>query len=46
MGCAHPSSFTSLRLPPDARGSTTVIRVVARLGSAGSGRWGVLRSEV
>jgi len=30
MGCAHSSSFTSLRLPPDARGSTIAVLVVAR----------------
>jgi len=46
MGCAHSSSFTSLRLPPDARGSTNVVRVAERHSVAWSGRWGVPRSEV
>jgi len=46
MGSAHLSSFTSLRRPPDALGSTTVVRLVNRRGGAGSGRWGVLRSEI
>jgi len=45
-GFARPSSFTSLRLSPDARGSTTAVRVMGRHGGAGSGRRGVLRSEV
>jgi len=30
MGCAHLSSFTSLRRPPDPLGSTIEIRVAAR----------------
>jgi len=46
MGCAHSSSFTSLRLSPDAGGFTTATCVMARVSGAGSGRRGVLWSEV
>jgi len=34
-GFAHPSSFTSLRRPPDTLGSTPAVRVVNRHGGAG-----------
>jgi len=43
---ANSSSFTSLRLSPDARGQHHRGSPVARPGGDGSGRWGVLRSEV
>jgi len=45
-GFARPSSFTSLRLSPDARGRHHRGPPVERHGGDGSGRWGVLRSEV